>query len=122
MKSLTPKRYGNKGPEAKVQNAIIDYLRIRGWLVKVVHGNMWQSGFPDLFCCHSTYGQRWVEVKLPGMKGSKFTAAQLEDFPKFCANGSGVWILTAASKREYEKLFNKPNWYHYLDSFKELAG
>ena len=120
MRPHRPKRYGKKGPEAKVQNAIIDFLRARKWHVMVTHGNMYQSGFPDLFCCHSTYGQRWVEVKLPKMKGSKFTPAQLEEFPKICANGSGVWIMTEATDTEYEKLFKKPNWYQYLDGFKEL--
>lgn len=121
MRKFTPKRYGKKGPEAKVQNAIIDFLRARGWFVMVTHGNMYQSGFPDLFSCHSRYGQRWIEIKLPGMKGSKFTAAQLEDFPKICANGSGVWIMTGTSESEYEKLFRPPNWYQYLDAFKELS-
>ncbi len=118
MKEFQPKRYGKKGPEAKVQNAIIDYLRVRGWLVMATHGNMYQSGFPDLFCCHNRYGQRWVEVKLPNMKGSKFTPAQLEDFPKICANGSGVWILTGGNETEYAKLFKGSNWYQYLGVMK----
>lgn len=109
-------KYRGKRPEAKTQDAIISMLRTKGWFIKPTHGNMFQSGFPDLFCCHSRYGQRWVEIKLP--KGSKFTGAQLEDFPKFCANGSGVWILIAATEHEYGKLFEKPNWYLYLDILK----
>lgn len=93
-------------------------LAVKGWYVMVTHGNMYQSGFPDLFACHSTYGQRWIEVKLPNMKGSKFTPAQLRCFPKLCANGSGVWILTAAKESEYEKLFTKFNWWQYTAAFK----
>lgn len=89
-------------------------LRYKGWFVKSTHGNIYQSGFPDLFCSHSDYGHRWVEVKLPDMKGSKFTSAQLKEFPKFCANGSGVWILTADTEDEYEKLFKQYNWFSYL--------
>ena len=107
-----------KRPEAGVQKSVIEMLMIKGWFVKSTHGNMYQSGFPDLFCCHSKYGQRWVEVKLPEMKGSKFTAAQLEDFPKICANGSGVWVLVAATEEEYRKLFTRPNWYQYLSVWK----
>lgn len=109
-------KYSGKRPEAIVQDAITAMLRVKGWFVKPTHGNMFQSGFPDLFCTHTRYGQRWVEVKLP--VGSKFTAAQLEDFPKICANGSGVWILIAATEHEYGKLFEKPNWYLYLDILK----
>jgi hypothetical protein len=116
MKPLKPKR--RKGPEAIIQAAIIDMLRIKGWHVMVTHGNMYQSGFPDLFACHSMYGTRWIEVKLPDMKGSKFTPAQLEHFPKMTANGSGVWILTAATESEYEKLFRRPNFWAYTEGFK----
>lgn len=103
-------------PEAKVQAAIIAMLRNKEWFVKATHGNMYQSGYPDLFCCHRRYGHRWVEVKLP--KGSRFTPAQVQDFPMFCANGSGVWILIAATETEYRKLFKPPNWWHYLDLWK----
>ncbi len=107
-----------RGPEGKIQDAIIIMLQGKGWFVKSTHGNIYQSGFPDLFACHSRYGQRWIEIKRPDMKGSHFTGAQLDDFPKFCAHGSGIWILTAATEREYEKLFARPNWYQYLDAFK----
>lgn len=117
MDPLVPKRH-RKGPEARVQDAIKNMLRIHGWHVMETHGNMYQSGFPDLFACHSRYGTRWIEVKLPGMKGSKFTPAQLENFPKMCANGAGVWILTGDSESEYNKLFARHNWWQYLDAFK----
>lgn len=88
----------------------------RGWFVVRMPGNALISGMPDLFCTHSrVHGHiRLVEVKLPEMKGSKFTPAQLDMFPKLCANGAGVWILTAANDIEYNKLFEPPNWRHYL--------
>ncbi len=104
--------------EAKIQTAIIKYLRHREWYVKRMVGSSLQSGVPDLFACHYNYGHRWIEVKLPGMKGSKFTNAQLKDFPKFCANGSGVWIMTGATDEEYKKLMNTANWYQYLGIWK----
>lgn len=93
-------------------------LLIKGWYYMETHGNMFQWGFPDLFACHSRYGQRWIEVKRPKMQGSKFTPAQLDCFPKLCANGSGVWILTGATEQEYEKLFKQPNWWQYLSAMK----
>lgn len=118
MKRFIPKETVARGPEAQVRAAIIKMLRNKEWFVKVTHGDQHQSGFPDLFACHSRYGARWIEVKLPDMKGSKFTNAQLEDFPKICANGSGVWVLTADTEHEYEKLFAPSNWWQYLPIWK----
>jgi hypothetical protein len=99
-------------PEAKIQKAIIEMLTLKGWFVKITIGSTAQQGFPDLFCCHSRYGIKLVEVK--NAEGYRFTDAQLQDFPKLCANGAGVWILTAATEEEYNKLFRPPNWYQYL--------
>lgn len=101
------------GPEAKIQAAIIQFLRGRDWFVKETHGNKFQSGFPDLWACHRRFGHRWIEVK-NGDGNYSFTNAQLEDFPRFSANGSGVWILKAATLSEYNKLFMPPNWLVYL--------
>ena len=113
VEALDPKKYGDAGPEAIIQAAIVAMLRRKGWYTVRVVGNAYQSGLPDLFACHKRFGPRWIEVKLPGMKGSKFTKAQLEVFPKLTANGAGVWILTADTQTEYEKLKRKPNWYQY---------
>jgi len=102
-----------KGPEWIIQEKIMKMLRLKGWWVKRIHGNMYQGGLPDLYASHRVYGVRWIEVKLPSMKGSKFTRAQLETFPEMCKNGSGVWVLTGDSKEEYKKLFSKHNWWSY---------
>lgn len=118
MKSLTPKRYGKSGPEAKIQESIINFLKIRDWLVQHIHGNAYQSGWPDLWASHSKYGHRWIEVKLPDMIGSQFTPAQLDFFPKLCAHGSGVWVLTSATETEYLKLWKSPNWWTYTSIMK----
>lgn len=118
MKHKTPK--SKKGPEAKIQAAIIAYLRGLGWHTITTHGSLYQSGVPDVFACHSRYGQRWIEVKNP--KSYKFTGAQLEEFPKICANGSGVWVLIAATDDEYAKLFKSPNWFTYLSEWRRLGG
>jgi hypothetical protein len=107
-----------KGPEAIIQEAIIEMLELKGWFVKATHGNLYQSGLPDLFATHQLYGPRWIEVKKPGFKGSKFTKAQLRDFPQFCSSGSAIWILTAATEEEYQKLFDDYNWWQYLSVFR----
>lgn len=118
MDPKIPRRTGKARPEAKIQDAIIRFLRYREWFVKATHGSAFQSGFPDLYATHSRYRQRWIEVKLPDMKGSRFTPAQLEVFPKISAHGAGIWIMTAATESEYRKLFRPPNWHLYLDIMK----
>jgi hypothetical protein len=118
MEAFKPRRTGQARPEAKIQNDLIKYLRHREWYVKVLHGSTFQSGMPDLFCTHALHGIRLVEVKLPGMKGSKFTPAQLRTFPQLCANGAKVWVLTGATDSEYAKLWKPCNWASYLGVLK----
>jgi len=101
-----------KGPEAIIQTALIKFLREREWFVKVIHGSTFQTGMPDLYICKRRYGSRWVEVKNP-LK-YKFNPAQMETFPRLAAEGVGIWILTAATEREYNKLFLPPNWWTFL--------
>lgn len=101
-----------EGPEAAIQADIVKFLRYRGWFVKETHGNLYSHGWPDLYATHSTYRSRWIEVK--NLESYSFTAAQLDAFPKFCANGSPIWILVAATEEEYRKLWLPSNWYFYL--------
>jgi hypothetical protein len=103
-------------PEDEIKEAIVHFLTCRGWFCKVTHGNMYQSGFPDVYACHPRYGSRWIEVKNPGKYA--FTQQQLEDFPKFVAHGVGIWVLVAATEDEYQKLFKPCNWWHYLSIMK----
>lgn len=107
---------GGKGPEWYIQKDIIRMLEGYGWFVRATHGNAYQNGFPDLYCCHPRYGARWVECKNP--KKYAFTTAQLEVFPLFCASGAGIWVLTAATESEYKKLFAKHNYWLYLSVMK----
>ena len=81
-----------------------------------MHASALLSGFPDLFASRKGDGIRLIEIKLPGMKGSKFTKAQERDFPKFENHGAPVYILTSVCMSEYEKLF-KPNG-NYLEYIK----
>ncbi len=113
MQTFVPKRHGQTGPEATIQAAIVKYLRNKGWHVERIVGSMYQSGLPDLYIVHKNFGPRWVEVKLPDMKGSRFTKAQLAKFPVLCKNGAGVWVLTGATNDEYMKLMEPFNWWQY---------
>lgn len=97
--------------ESKIQDEISKMLRHKGWYVKNLHGSQFQSGMPDLYCTHSKYGPRMVEVKRPNMKGSHFTPAQKEVFPKLIANGTPVWILMGDSDYQYAKLFKPCNFH-----------
>lgn len=115
-KYVQPVRNFKKGPEAVIQADIIDMLRLRSWRVKETHGNMYSSGWPDLYAFKRGYGSRWIEVKNP--ENYVFQPSQIEDFHAFTAEGIGVWILVAATEAEYAKLFEKPNWYQYLDILK----
>ena len=78
---------------------------------------MFTSGWPDLYAGHLRYGSRWIEVKMPN--DYSFTAAQLDDFPKFAAAGIGIWIMRYATDSEYSKLFKPPNWHMHLTIMKE---
>lgn len=76
-------------------------------------GSQFQRGFPDKYCFHPKYRQRWVEVKNPG-NNYDLTKAQLAFFPKMHEARIGIWILTGASQEEYDKLHQLPNWKDYL--------
>ena len=103
-------------PESILQGKIIDMLKVYDWHIKETHGNLYQSGFPDLYIYHPTDGTRWVEVKVPNKY--KFTSAQLTTFPDMSACNVGIWILTAATTLEYDKLYGPANWHMYLDVMK----
>ena len=107
--------------EEKIRESVIRKLRMLEWFVKIMHMNMFTSGFPDLFCAHYKYGIRLVEIKQPRVEDSSFTPAQLENFPKMEAAGVGIWILVSDSDQEYAKLFKAPNWRQY-QMMKMLSG
>jgi hypothetical protein len=87
-------------------------------MVKETHGNAYQSGFPDVYATHAKWHQRWIEVKVP--TSFSFTPAQLRDYPLMVANGSPIWILTAATDEEYRKLFKPCNLHEFMSAY--LAG
>jgi len=110
---MNPKKlHSKRKPESIIQDQIINFLTLRGWYCMSTHGNMFQQGFPDIYATHNKYGARWLEVKVKDHYS--FTPAQLECFPKLSANGSRIWILTAATEEEYKKLFGPENWQWFL--------
>ena len=106
-----PKIRSKHGPEYGIQNQIRKYLIDRGWHVERIIGNAFQSGLPDLYAAHPKWGQRWIEVKNEGRY--EITKAQRLKFPILAQYGVGVWILVAATEKEYDKLFAEPNWEDY---------
>lgn len=107
----TPKIRAAHGPEFGIQREICKYLRDRGWHVERLIGNALQMGLPDLIVGHPKYGVRFLEVKNSGEYN--FTKAQKSKFPILDAYGFGIWIMTAATEEEYQKLFKLPNWRDY---------
>ena len=95
-------------PEWHIQQELIEFLECRKWNVEHTHGNAFQTGFPDLYVAHKKWGQRWIDCKVPGRY--TFTKAQRRKWPVWESFGIGVWILTAATQTEYDKLFKPPNW------------
>lgn len=118
-------RHRTRNPEAILQSAFVDFLKDRSWHVMPTHGNAAQKGFPDLYCTHKQYGQRWIEMKNP--ESYSFTEAQLENFPKINAAGVGIWIIIMVTQAEYLKLFDKKyipagNWEEYLRAMLMLGS
>lgn len=108
MGSLRKPRHG---PEWYIRRDLIAFLKARGWYIEITHGSLYQTGFPDLYAMHEKWGQRWIDCKQP--KHYSFTKAQKIKWPLWEAKGTPIWILTAATQEEYDKLFGAPNWRDY---------
>lgn len=105
-------------PEEKVRDAIIDRLEGHGWGCKIMHGNAYQSGVPDLYVMHRRHGTRWIDAKVEGRYN--FTKAQKRVWPEWHFKYKvGIWILTEGSEDQYQRLFQPPNW---LDYWKDRWG
>lgn len=98
----------SRGPEWHIQRRVVEFLTARGWMAEHTHGNLYQTGFPDLFVAHRRWGTRWIDCKQP--KNYTFTKAQRLKWPVWEKMGVGIWIMTEANQTEYDKLFDRPNW------------
>lgn len=108
-----------EGPEAPIKRKIVELLERRGFFVIVTHGNAFQAGLPDIYCCHLNYGPRWIEVKFASKYS--FTKDQLRVFPAMSAKGIPIWVLSlhhpiteSELEFQYRLLFSPPNWHSYL--------
>jgi hypothetical protein len=99
------------GPEWYIQRDLIEFMVDRGWYVKRMHGNLYQTGVPDLLCLHKKWGTRWIDVKQPNRY--TFTKDQRREWPIWDEFRTGIWILTAATQEQYDLLFQPPNWRNY---------
>lgn len=99
------------GPEWFIQRDLIKFLRAEKWTVERFVGNALQKGIPDLYAFRRDWGERWIDVKVPGKYS--FTKEQKQKWPVWDDAGIGIWILTAADHTEYKKLFGPPNWKDY---------
>lgn len=104
-------KQASHGPEWHIQKDLIAFLKARNWLVERMIGNVYQFGIPDLYVHHKKWGSRWIDVKNP--KRYSFTKEQRHKWPLWEKHGCGIWILTAATQDEYDKLFAPPNWRAY---------
>lgn len=102
------KSYDRDELEESILCRFRDMLILRDWGVFRTHGNMFQSGWPDLYIAHYKHGVRWVEMKRP--TGYKFTPAQHKMFPELKAKGVGVWIIWSADETSYNSLFGPDNF------------
>jgi hypothetical protein len=62
---MAPIRRPAHGPEWYIQRDVIKFLDARGWNVEHTHGNLFQTGFPDLYVAHKKWGTRWIDCKQP---------------------------------------------------------
>lgn len=111
---LTPIRRAKHGPEWHLQNEHFDWMTDRGWYGKRFIGNALQSGVPDFLWMHERYGQRWVDYKIEG--NYEFTTAQIDEWPKWEAKNTGIWIITACTQEQYDLFFTRlplGNWRDY---------
>lgn len=102
------------GPEWYIQRDLIQFMRDRKWHVERLVGNAFQKGVPDLYCFRRDHGERWIDVKAPGRYS--FTKEQKRKWPVWDAAGIKIFILTAATQAEYDRLFGPPNWKDFWKS------
>lgn len=100
--------------ELTTRDNFVSYLKVRGWVVKVTIGNRYQKAFPDLYCTHSRFGIRWIEMKRKERKGKLFTPAQEKEFPILWQNGTPIWVLKDGGESDYKALFDHPNLKDYM--------
>ena len=96
---LIKKIRSGKGPEKKIQDKLIEHLRMMDWFVRPTHGGSYQAGVPDIFAIKRRYGARWIEMK--NVVNYRFTDDQMRVFPQRSKNGVGIWVLQGYSQDDF---------------------
>lgn len=93
-----------------IRPQVIAILVENDWHVEIVHGGMFQQGFPDLYCMHKKHGKRWIELKVPGRK---LRHSQFRKFKKWQEFGTDIWVVDNP-KTLMEVIFGPPNWIFFF--------
>lgn len=96
-------------PELDGSKRLRAVMKKAGWWTGKTHGNQFQRDWPDLFCCHKSFGIRWIETKSTTGKLSVGQGNLAAEWARF---GVGVWVLR--DERDYEWLFREPNWWRFV--------
>jgi hypothetical protein len=114
-----------KEENLKIVEPLSEYMQYQGWVVEKTHGNRFQSGFPDLFCCHSQHYIRWIECKVIRNHNIHFEQSQIIKFSKWISHGVKIWIIAGIDFRginnkmqlhaAYTRLFKDPNALYMLN-------
>lgn len=106
-----------KPPRGKKQrdqrNALLNYLRAKGWAVWKLGAGKYVSGWPDYYAFHKTHGSRWIETK---DENEVLTPAQVKRFVQM--DKAGVKIFVLETWHHYNRLFSAPNWRRYWKDMK----
>jgi hypothetical protein len=86
------------------------HMEARGWLVEKVHGSMYMKGWPDYYCFHPRFGERWLETKRP--EHGHLEPSQEKKFRKWQA--FGIKIVIASCVEDYNVVLKgEPNWWKW---------
>jgi hypothetical protein len=96
--------------ETALTKAIVSELAKTGWLCEKLHGGMYMSGWPDLYCRHPEHGERWVEVKVLGNKLEETQEAWMRRWEKY---GAKAYVLHQPEGAE-RTILGTPNWRYYI--------
>lgn len=83
-------------PESKLTRQLIAHLREKGAWAEKIHGNIYQSGLPDIVGCLSGVFLG-IEVKMPGRK-KKLTALQQRTLDRIEAAGGVAGVVTSVEE------------------------
>lgn len=98
------------GSEWQIQEKIRKILHENGWDTFKMHGNAYQKGLPDTFCCHKIFGSIWIEFKKPG---EKISAVQHQTFARMHSKGVKIYVLDSDTNLE-RIVTSPPNWMSYI--------